>query len=69
MAEPTPRHPLDRLADEGWVLSNRSRCRSCHAEIAWMINPAMHRIPFDLDGKSHFATCSAADYWKGRSRG
>ena len=47
---------------DGWSEKNGGECRSCHAPIRWARNEQSGRMsPFDLDGKSHFATCPNAD--------
>jgi hypothetical protein len=42
-------------------------CRSCRAEIFWILTAAGKRMPVNPDGVSHFATCPNADqHRKGR---
>lgn len=43
-------------------------CRSCGASVVWVENPKTgKRPPYDMDGKSHFATCPQSTAWHGRS--
>ena len=35
------------------------RCKACHAPVAWRLTAAGKRTPDNLDGTSHWATCSA----------
>lgn len=45
----------------------RGTCRSCGAEILWIVTSAGKRAPMNLDGTtSHFATCPQADRWRKR---
>ncbi len=40
-------------------------CRSCHATVVWAVSGRTGRTsPYDLDGKSHFATCVDAESWR-----
>lgn len=36
-------------------------CRSCHANVRWIVTDTGKRMPVDLDGISHFATCVNAN--------
>jgi hypothetical protein len=52
---------------EGWIWADWGTCRSCGAQIAWLVNDKSgKRSPFDLDGTNHFATCPQADSWRKR---
>lgn len=42
-------------------------CRSCRANVRWIITEAGNRMPVDLDGTSHFATCPNAAKHRKRS--
>jgi hypothetical protein len=42
-------------------------CRSCGADIWWIVTAAGKKMPVDADGTSHFATCpNAAQHRKAR---
>jgi len=43
-------------------------CRSCGAEVVWVVMPSGKRPPFNKDGVSHFATCPQSTSWKGKAR-
>lgn len=43
-------------------------CLSCGARIFFIETARGKRMPVDPDGISHFATCTAASKWRGRSR-
>lgn len=43
-------------------------CRSCHAEIAWGLTAKGKRMPYNLDGSSHFGTCPEAAQWSRKNQ-
>jgi hypothetical protein len=46
-----------------------AQCRSCRAEVYWVLTAAGRRMPVNPDGVSHFATCpNAAKHRKPRSQ-
>lgn len=50
-----------------WVFDNASRCRSCHAPVAWARHEhTLKKAPFNPDGTSHFATCPQSAEWRKR---
>ena len=36
-------------------------CKSCGAPIVWVLSAKAKRMPLNLDGVTHFATCPHAD--------
>jgi hypothetical protein len=39
-------------------------CRSCGAEVMWVLTKAGRRAPINRDGTSHFSNCPQADSWR-----
>jgi len=44
------------------------QCKSCSANIVWIITLAKKKAPMNPDGTSHFATCPDAERWRARAR-
>lgn len=61
--------------NEGWFVPEGmeaqhreppARCRSCGAEVLWVITRKQKRMPLDRTGESHFVTCPQAGEWRKR---
>lgn len=48
----------------GPVMGDPGHCRTCHARIVWIVTEAGRKMPVNLDGVSHFATCKHAKEWR-----
>lgn len=44
-----------------------AKCKSCGADILWVLTKKGFRAPINQDGVSHFATCPQAAGWGGHS--
>jgi hypothetical protein len=68
----SPFDAWDRWEAAGWVRVEGStpttfgRCRSCGAEMLWVVTRNGRHAPYDRDGKSHFASCPEAKAWRKR---
>ncbi len=45
--------------------ARKAECRSCQAEIFWIVTTAGKRMPTNPDGTSHFSTCPNAALHRG----
>jgi hypothetical protein len=46
------------------IMEKAAACRSCGAEVLWVLTKHGKRAPINRDGTSHFANCPQADSWR-----
>lgn len=46
----------------------KRECRSCHADIYWIVTEAGKKMPVNPDGTTHFGNCPQSKQWSGKSK-
>lgn len=48
------------------TVGDAGACRSCKADIIWIVTKNGRRAPMNPDGTSHWGTCPDAHAWRAR---